>query len=118
MRQYARRVAIGLVKSCGVRKMDVVSAQLPAWWQMQAVTFGAMSCGAIVNPLLPTFREKELTYMLNFDEAKVIVVPKSFKGFDYPALLESIRKDIPTLKHVLAVGTPSFDERILGFRWE
>jgi cyclohexanecarboxylate-CoA ligase len=47
------------------------------------VTLAAFRIGAVVNPLMPIFRERELSYLLEFAGSKPLVVPKTFRGFDH-----------------------------------
>ncbi|WP_374448049.1 AMP-binding protein, partial [Stella sp.] len=68
------RIAAALA-ALGVGPGDVVSWQLPNWWQFTALHLAAMRIGAVSNPLMPIFRERELRFMLGLAEAKVLVVP-------------------------------------------
>ena len=54
---------------------DVVAVQLPNWWEFVVTSLACGRIGAVVNPLMPIFRERELGYMLGFVEAKLLVVP-------------------------------------------
>jgi cyclohexanecarboxylate-CoA ligase len=82
----------------------VVAFQLPNWWEFIALFFACSRIGAVANPLMPIFRQRELRFMLGFAEAKVAVVPALWRGFDHMAMLREIRPDLPKLRHVLAVG--------------
>ncbi|MEW5703963.1 MAG: AMP-binding protein [Pseudomonadota bacterium] len=108
------RIALGLV-SLGVEKNDVVSIQLPNWWEFAALYAATTRIGAVINPLMPIFREREISYMTGFAESKVMVVPRLFRKFDYPKMMEGLRKDLPKLKRVLVVGGEGEDafERVL-----
>ena len=59
--------------------------------------------GAISNPLMPIFRQRELRFMLEFGEAKILVVPDRFRDFDYPSMVADIRSDLPQLEQVLVI---------------
>ncbi len=48
-----------------------------------------------MNPVMPILRERELLYILNFCEAKVFIVPKSYRGFDYAAMAQGMRGELP-----------------------
>src|SRR5690606_22596057 len=49
-------------------------------------------------------------------------VPRSFRGFDYPAMVEQLRPRLPALEHVLIVGgarpETSFEHRLLDHAHE
>jgi cyclohexanecarboxylate-CoA ligase len=98
------KVAAGLLGR-GVGKGDVVAFQLPNWWEFIALFFACSRIGAVANPLMPIFRQRELRFMLGFAEAKVAVVPAQWRGFDHLAMLREIRSDLPKLAHVFAVGS-------------
>ncbi|MGB1547811.1 MAG: AMP-binding protein, partial [Alphaproteobacteria bacterium] len=68
-------------------KNDVVSIQLPNWWEFAALYAAATRIGAVINPLMPIFRQREISYMVGFAESKVMVIPRNFRKFDYPAMM-------------------------------
>ena len=98
-----RNFALTLV-GLGVGVGDVVSFQLPNWWQFAALHIACVRIGAISNPLMPIFRERELTFMLGLAEAKLLVAPARFRGFDYRAMVANMRPDLPALEHVFFIG--------------
>jgi cyclohexanecarboxylate-CoA ligase len=108
-------IAAGLVER-GVGNGDVVAFQLPNWWEFTALFFACNRIGAVANPLMPIFRQRELRFMLGFAEAKVVVVSALWRGFDHMAMMQEIRADLPRLEHVLAVGgtgESSFEKALL-----
>jgi cyclohexanecarboxylate-CoA ligase len=109
--------AAASLRRLGVGHGDVVSVQLPNWWEFVVIAFACARLGAVVNPLMPIFRERELSYMLDFAESKVFIVPKVFRGFDHEAMAASLRPSLPKLQHVIVVdgeGPHSFDNRLLS----
>src|ERR1044072_6747660 len=42
--------------------------------------------GAVATPLLPSYRERELSFMTSEAGTEVLVVPRTFRGFDHAAL--------------------------------
>ena len=97
------RIALGLF-ALGVEKNDVVSVQLPNWWEFAAAYAATSRIGAVINPLMPIFRQREISYMMGFAESKVIIIPRNFRNFDYPAMIKEMRADLPKLEHVIVVG--------------
>ena len=97
------RIARGL-QALGVGHSDVVSWQLPNWWEFIALALACARIGAVANPIMPIFRQRELKFMLDFGEAKVLIVPKSYKGFDYEAMVDGMRADLPFLQHLVVLG--------------
>ncbi len=114
------RMAAGLA-AMGIAKGDVVACQLPNWWQTTALHLACMRIGAILNPLMPIFRERELRFMLGHGDAKLLVIPKVFRNFDYEAMVDGLLGDLPKLGNVLVIGGDgdrSFEERLLNTPWE
>lgn len=120
MHRLVSRIAIGLVR-LGVGRGEVVSCQLPNWWQFVALHLACIRIGAITNPLMPIFRQRELAYMLRFAESKILVIPRRFRGFDYPLMADSLRAALPALEQVLVVGDTqpdTFEATLLQQRLE
>ena len=71
----ADRIAVGLAR-LGVGKNDVVSCQLPNWWQFTLTYLACSRIGAVINPLMHIFRERELSFMLAHGQSKVRSCPR------------------------------------------
>ena len=116
----ADRVAVGLSK-LGVGHNDIVACQLPNWWQFTVTYLACSRIGAVLNPLMHIFRERELSFMLKHGEAKVVIVPKVFRGFDYEQMVEGLQPSLPDLQQVVVVngsGANSFEALLSGPAWE
>jgi len=109
------RIARGLT-ALGVGHSDVVSWQLPNWWEFIALSLACARIGAVANPIMPIFRQRELKFMLDFGESKVFIVPKSYKGFDFEAMANGMRGELPFLQHLVVLngdGANSFEALLL-----
>ena len=118
--RMADRIAVGLAQ-LGVGRNDVVACQLPNWWQFTLTYLACSRIGAVMNPLMHIFRERELSFMLKHGEAKVFIAPKSFRGFDFEAMAMGLRPDLPDLRHVVIVGgdgSNSFEALLSDPEWE
>ncbi|MBI5260722.1 MAG: cyclohexanecarboxylate-CoA ligase [Bradyrhizobium sp.] len=116
----ADRIAIGLSR-LGVGRNDVVAMQLPNWWQFTALYLACSRIGAVLNPLMPIFRERELGFMLRHGEAKVLVVPKQFRNFDHEAMARNLKPELPSLTRIVVVdggGADDFDTLLTKPEWE
>jgi cyclohexanecarboxylate-CoA ligase len=114
------RVAVGLSK-LGVGRDDVVSMQLPNWWQFTVLYLACSRIGAVVNPMMHIFRERELSFMLAHGESKVLVVPKTFRGFDHEAMARGLQPSLPALQRVVVIdggGPDDFDALLTTPQWE
>lgn len=125
MAQMADRIAVGLTR-LGVGPNDIVACQLPNWWQFTLTYLACSRIGAVMNPLMHIFRERELSFMLGHGRARVVIAPKSFRGFDFEAMMQGLQPSLPDLRHVVIVGAEkdgqpaphSFEALLSGPRWE
>ncbi|WP_431273104.1 cyclohexanecarboxylate-CoA ligase [Variovorax ureilyticus] len=121
MARMADRIAVGLAR-LGVGRGDVVACQLPNWWQFTLTYLACARIGAVMNPIMHIFRERELSFMLRHGAAKVMIVPKRFRGFDFEAMLAGLQPDLPDLQQVVVVGGSgggnSFEALLSGPAWE
>jgi cyclohexanecarboxylate-CoA ligase len=116
LRRRVDQIAWSLI-GLGIERGDVVSVQLPNWWHFIAVHLACLRIGAVTNPLMPIFRERELSFMLRLAESKVAIVPKMFRDTDHEQMLDRIRPSLPALNHVVVVGAGgenSFERKLLS----
>jgi cyclohexanecarboxylate-CoA ligase len=85
----------------GVVRGDVVSWQLPNWWETLALHHAVLKLGAVSNPIVPIYRSREVGYILKQAHSRVVVVPDMFRGFDHPSMIAGLRRGLPDLEHVV-----------------
>lgn len=88
----------GHLVALGTQPGDVVSWQLPNWWESAIVHHAALRAGAIPNPLNPAFGERELKLIVGQARPRVLFVPGLWRGTDYPELARSL-----DVEHVVVV---------------
>jgi cyclohexanecarboxylate-CoA ligase len=101
-------VALGLLAK-GVGPGDVVSFQLPNWIEWIVVHYAVSRIGAVSNPLIPIYREREVGFMVGLARSKLIVVPTEFRGFDFPAMIDGLRDQWEVDPELVVVGDESWD---------
>lgn len=94
--------AIGLLE-LGVRPGDVVAVQMPNWSEFIVVAFALERIGAVINPIAPIFRQRELRTMFRLARPVVVIVPADFRGFDYASMLGELVPETPSLRTVVVV---------------
>jgi cyclohexanecarboxylate-CoA ligase len=93
----------GALHDLDVRKGDVVSWQLPNWWEAVVLHHSILRCGAVSNPIITTNRRRELEFMLRQAETKVLVHPAVFRRFDYGQMVADLAPHLPALEHTVVV---------------
>jgi cyclohexanecarboxylate-CoA ligase len=109
------RVAYGL-RAAGVEPGDIVSCQLPNWNEWVIVALATVRLGAVLNPIPPTYRGREVGFILSRLESRAFVIPARFRGFDYVAMVAGLRSETPALAEVFVCrGEPG--EGMRPFAW-
>lgn len=98
----ARGFAAGL-GARGVGRGDVVSWILPNWREAAIAHWGIWLVGGVSNPIVPIYRHREVGYIVAQAQSRAIVIPKSFRGFDYETMLCELANDLPSLETIVTV---------------
>lgn len=114
--RLVRRCAGGLL-ALGVKPGTVVSFQIPNWHEFVVVHLATTLVGGISNPLIPIYREREISFMIALAESHVYIAPKQFRGFDYEEMILKLRGQLPSLKHIVMIGKPSDPTSISYEKW-
>jgi cyclohexanecarboxylate-CoA ligase len=114
MNRQARALASALQKR-GLMAGDVVSFELPNWPETVVIDLACALLGLVCNPIIPIYRDAEVSYILRDAGTKLIFVPTTFRKFGYADMIARHRSELPELAHVITVrgvadGATSFDE--------
>ena len=66
---------------------DVVSVQLPNRLETVVVALGVLASGAVINPLLPNYRSRELAHVFETARPLAIFAPGTYRDFDHERLV-------------------------------
>ena len=69
---------------------SVVSFMLPNWHEAAVIYMGATLAGMVVNPILPSLRDRELQFILQDVGSRLIFAPASFRQYDYLAMMTRV----------------------------
>ncbi len=105
-KQLVDRAALGFVE-LGINPGDTISIQLPNWREWLVAHYAAVRIGAVTNPLIPIYRDREVSYMMKKSKTKLIVTAAEFRGFNYAEMIARLRPSLPKLQHVLVVDAAS-----------
>jgi acyl-CoA synthetase (AMP-forming)/AMP-acid ligase II len=89
----AERAAAGLAR-LGIGADDVVSWQLPTWLESKVLVLALARLGAIQNPMLPIYRQREVGFITRQARSKLLIVPSTWAGFDFEAMAREIAQAI------------------------
>ena len=87
----AERAAAGLA-AYGVGEGTVVSWQLPTWIESLVLVAALARLGAVQNPVLPMFRQREVGFITAQAHTELIVVPSVWNGFDYEEMATTVAR--------------------------
>ncbi len=91
----------------GVHQDTIVSWQLPTTLETMVVMVALARLGAVQNPVLPIWREREVRFVTNQLGTEVFIVPGVWRGFDHVALAQKLAAE-----HELKVVVVDHDEPI------
>jgi acyl-CoA synthetase (AMP-forming)/AMP-acid ligase II len=91
-RARAERIAAGL-HALGIAAGTAVTWQLPTRIETVLLSLALARLGAVQNPILPIYREREVGAVLRQTGARWLVVPGVFRGFDHLALAQRLRAE-------------------------
>jgi acyl-CoA synthetase (AMP-forming)/AMP-acid ligase II len=100
--ERATRMAAALAR-LGVRRGDAVSWQLPNWFEGAALAAAIDRLGAVSNPIITIYREREVGFVCRQARSRVLVVPGVVRGVDHREIARAVRAAAPDLEHVLTV---------------
>ena len=101
--RLARRAACGLLH-LGLTSGDVISLQTPNWAEWLIMHCAATKIGAVTNSIGAVYRHREVGYILDYAETALMMIPDTFRGFSYTAMLAELWPKLPRLRHVLVIG--------------
>ncbi len=82
---------------------SVVSFMLPNWHEAAVVYLAATLAGMAVNPILPSLRERELSFILDDVGSRMIFVPNEFRQHDYPSMFGRVTARMESPPEVVVV---------------
>lgn len=98
--QGIRQLASGLT-TLGLKPGDRLAVMLPACPEAVMAVFLNSAIPTIIVPLNPLLGEYELRHILNDCGASAIIVPQSWMGRDFVALLRRLLPQTPALRRVI-----------------
>lgn len=82
---------------------SVVSFMLPNWHEAAVIYLAATLAGMVVNPILPSLRDRELQFILRDVDSRLVFVPANFRQLDYGAMLGRVVAQIESPPEVVVL---------------
>ena len=105
-------IATGLIRR-GLKKDDVVVAQLPNVWELIALYFAVSRAGGVLSPVAMQWRETELRNVAEASQAQLYIGVKNFKGFDHISMAAKLGYATLAIEDVTALAAQAPDQALL-----
>jgi len=102
-RLYAQASALAQVMLSRMPPGSVVSLMLPNWHEAVLVYLATTIAGMVVNPILPSLRDRELLFILDDADTRMVFVPSVFGRHDYAAMLARVVAELDSPPEVVVV---------------
>ncbi len=119
LREQTDRAALAFLE-LGIQKLDRVLLQIPNWAEFVFAYYGLHKIGAIPVMCIPRFSQREIEHFFKITEAKAWIVPFRFEKIEYKPMIEALRSQPSSLKHILVIesmgkGDEPFLEETIPF---
>ena len=98
-------VAAGLHRHHRVSEGTAVSWELPTRLEALVLVGALARLGARQNPLIPIYRDREVSFITTQSRAALLVVPTVYRGFDFAAMARTIAAGREGLDVLVADGS-------------
>jgi len=86
---------------CGGRR---VVFQLANSLECTAAYFACLKIGAVPIACLPAHRHSEIEHLARFTEAYAWLIPSEYRGFDFVAMADELRANLPAMREIIVAG--------------
>ena len=100
VKERAERAAAGF-GAMGVGEGTPVTWVLPTRIETVVASLALSRLGAVQNPILHIYRDREVGFCIRQTEAELVLVPGEWGGFDYTAMVERATADLDAPPSVL-----------------
>lgn len=93
----------GWLYNIGVRNGDTVGIDLPGWAQYTVIYAACLKLGAVIVPILPSWREAEINWAVQKCGLRVIFAPTAFKHYEPVRLMADVKRRQLSVRAIVAV---------------
>jgi acyl-CoA synthetase (AMP-forming)/AMP-acid ligase II len=100
---YQRATVLAHALHSRIPPGSVVSFMLPNWHEAALIYLATTLSGMVANPILPSMRDRELRFILEDADSRMIFVPSDFGRHDYAAMLGRVGAQLESAPEVVVV---------------
>ncbi len=97
----------GFLQEQGIGPGDVVTWQLPNWWEAYVAALAIWRIGAISNPIVPIYREHELRTMLPIVAPAAVLTTGELRGFNHADAISQVLEETGVNVRARVIFRPS-----------
>nr|VTP01522.1 Short-chain-fatty-acid--CoA ligase [Mycobacterium riyadhense] len=100
---YQRATMLAQALHARIPPSSVVSFMLPNWHEAAVIYLATTLAGMVANPILPSMRDRELRFILEDADSRIVFVPTHFGRHDYIAMLQRVTAQLEAPPQVVVV---------------
>jgi cyclohexanecarboxylate-CoA ligase len=100
---YQQATALAQQLQARIPASSVVSFMLPNWHEAAVIYLATTLAGMVANPILPSMRDRELRFILEDADSRMVFVPAHFGRHDYAEMLSRVTAQLVSPPDVVVV---------------
>ena len=102
VKEKAEKAAVGFME-LGVREGTPITWVLPTRIETIVASLALSRLGAVQNPIIHIYREREVGFCIRQTNAEIVLVPGEWNGFDYQKMVENSTADMENPPKIIEV---------------
>jgi len=87
----------------GLNVGDVISFQLPNWYEANVINLAASMAGLVITPIVAAYRDAEVGFMLADSGSKLLFIPSHYRNFDYVEMARRLRPGLRNMPEIVVL---------------
>ncbi|PJE22880.1 MAG: cyclohexanecarboxylate-CoA ligase [Mycobacterium sp.] len=100
---YRQAAALARAMLARVPPGSVVSFMLPNWHEAAVIYLAGTLAGMVANPILPSLRDRELRFILEDADSRMMFIPSVFGHHDFAAMLGRVTEHLKSPPDVVVL---------------
>lgn len=100
---YRQAVSLAHGMLARIPPSSVVSFMLPNWHEAAVIYLATTLAGMVANPVLPSMRDRELRFILEDADSRMVFIPAAFGRHDYVTMLQRVIAQLESPPDVVVV---------------